>query len=291
VNIHLLKKKLHKTKVPNIFIKFIANYIKGRKGFTLYHGSKSKSQQFKTGVPQGGVLSPDLFNLYTSDIPNPSPGVTLTTYADDMNPAASHSDHKTAEKRLQPYLHDIFNWTKRNDLKLNPDKSTATLFTPSKLEHKITLDLSINNIIIPTVKHPKILGLTLDTSLSFGEHAKVTEGKAESTIKVLKALTSTAWGKQKETLLATYKTIVLPVIEYASTVWSPNMTESNLRLLQSTQNSALRIITGCTADTNTEHLHIETKTLPLSNHLKLHATQLRQKSQLPTHPLYTISYH
>src|SRR6185436_19186749 len=176
----------------------------------------------------------------------------------------------------------------RNDLKLNPDKSTATLFTPDKHEHNITLDLSINNIIIQTVKYPKILGLTLDTSLSFGEHAKVTKGKAESTIKVLKALTSTAWGKQKETLLATYKTIVLPVIEYASTVWSPNMTESNLRLLQSTQNSALRIITECTADTNTEHLHIETRTLPLSNHLKLHATQLRQKSQLSTHPLHNL---
>ena len=214
--------------------------------------------------------------------------MSLTTYADDMNPAASHSKYKTAEQRLQPYLHDIFNWTKRNDLKLNPDKSTATLFTPDKHEHDKTLDLSINNIIIPTVKHPKILGLTLDTSLSFGEHAKVTKGKAESTLKVLKALTSTGWGKQKETLLATYKTIVLPVIEYASTVWSPNMAESNLKQLQSTQNSALRIITGCTADTNIEHLHTEAKVLPLSNHLKLHASQLRQKSQLPTHPLHNL---
>ena len=60
------------------------------------------------------------------------------------------------------------------------------------------------------------------------------------------------------------------------------------KLLQSTQNSALRIITGCTADTNTEPLHIETKTLLLSNHLKLHATQLRQNSQLPTHPLHNL---
>ena len=68
----------------------------------------------------------------------------------------------------------------------------------------------------------------------------------------------------------------------------PNMTESNLNLLQSTQNSALRIITGCTADTNIEHLHTEAKILPLSNHLKLHASQLRQKSQLRTHPLHNL---
>ena len=101
-----------------------------------------------------------------------------------MNPAASHSKHKTAEQRLQPYLHDIFNWIKRNVLKLNLDKSTATLLTSDKHEHNITLDLSINNIVIPTVKHPKILGLTLDTSLSYGEHAKATKGIAESALKL-----------------------------------------------------------------------------------------------------------
>ena len=65
-------------------------------------------QQFKTGVPQGGVLSPILFNLYTSDLPQPSTGVTINTYADDMNPAASHSKYQIAEQRLQPYLQDIF---------------------------------------------------------------------------------------------------------------------------------------------------------------------------------------
>ena len=65
--------------------------------------------------------------------------------------------------------------------------------------------------------------------------------------------------------------------------------KTNLDKLQITQNSALRIATGCTSDTNTQHLHIEIKTLPLSNHLKLHASQLRQKSLLPTHPPHDLT--
>src|SRR5206468_3189791 len=76
---------------------------------------------------------------------------------------------------------------------------------------------------------------------------------------------------------------------YASTVWSPTISDSNLQKLQITQNNALRVITGCTSDTNIEHLHKETKTLPLPNHLKLHASQLRQKAQLPIHPLNDLT--
>ena len=174
------------------------NYIKGRKGYTLYQGSKSKQQQFKTGVPQGGVLSPSLFNLYTSDLPTPPKNVEITSYADDMNPTASHVDYKIAQNNLQPYLEDIFNWTQKNDLILNPDKSTATLFTPDPAEYKTTLNLTINNTIIPTVKNPKFLGLILDPKLTFKDHVNKTKEKADKNIKILKALNGTTWGKQKK---------------------------------------------------------------------------------------------
>ena len=64
VNIHTLTKKLLDTQIPPILIKFIANYIKGRKAFTTYNNKTSTQRQFKTGVPQLGVLSPTLFNIY-----------------------------------------------------------------------------------------------------------------------------------------------------------------------------------------------------------------------------------
>jgi len=59
---------------------------------------------FKTGVPQGGVLSPTLFNIYTYDIPQLPSDVTLTSYAGAMNPAASHENYHKAEELLQLYL-------------------------------------------------------------------------------------------------------------------------------------------------------------------------------------------
>ena len=67
VNIH----KLTLTNIPNIIIKFMANYsyIKGQQACAQYNGTLSKLKQINTGVPQHEILSPTLLNIHTSDIP------------------------------------------------------------------------------------------------------------------------------------------------------------------------------------------------------------------------------
>ena len=289
VNTYILINKLMRTTIPNTILKFISNYIKSRKAYTIYNNATSKQKQFKAGVPQGGVLSPTLFNIYTSDLPAPPPNVKNIMYADDITIYGSHNNYQIAQQNIQPYLLDIHTWTLRNQLSLNATKTTTTLFTPDPAEYSKILTLTIDNTILPTVKHPKILGLTLDPKLTYSEHIKHTVKKANKTLNVIKALTATNWGKQKETLVNTYKTLTRPVMEYASTVWSPIAAPTNINKLQIVQNSVLRIATGCTLDTNIHHLHEETKILPITKHLKLHGSQYRQKSQHPNHPSFNLT--
>ena len=131
------------TNIPGTIIKFIANYIKGRKAYTTYRNHTSKQHQFKTGVPQGGILSPTLFNIYTSDIPPPSAPVQVMAYADDITITSTHTSTSAAKKYIQPYLHKVFAWTKQNNLLLNPDKTTCT---SSSVWSPIASSTSINKL-------------------------------------------------------------------------------------------------------------------------------------------------
>ena len=156
INIHTLIRKLLQTNIPGTINTLITNYIKGRKVYTTYRNHTSSQRQFKTGVPQGGVISPTLFNIYTTYIPPPRAQVQVMTYADDITITSTHTNTSAVKKYIQPYLHKVFAWTKQNNLTLNPDRTTCTLFTPDPAEYKSNMDLKINNTALPITTHPRV---------------------------------------------------------------------------------------------------------------------------------------
>ena len=78
--------------------------------------------------------------------------------------------------------------------------------------------------------------------------------------------------------MATYKAVMRPAREYASSIWSPLASSTSINKLQVMQNAALGAAIGCTKDTKIQHLHDETLILPIHEHL--------QKTQHPSHPLH-----
>ena len=134
------------------------------------------------------MLSPTLFNIYTSDTPTPQAPVNLTTYADDITITSTHNDINIAKANIQSYLHEIHTWTRTNNLILNPDKTTCTLFTRDPAEYSTQLELQIDNIRLPMNINPKILGMTLDPKLTYNKHIQIKTTKACKTIQILKAV-------------------------------------------------------------------------------------------------------
>ena len=82
----------------------------------------------------------------------------------------------------------------------------------------------------------------------------------------------------------TYKSTCRSVLEYASPIWSPAISDTNMEKLQTIQNMALKTATGCLNMTHFEHVHQETKVLPLKQHTEMIAQQYLASTYLPTHP-------
>ena len=133
--------------------------------------------------------------------------------------------------------------------------------------------------------HPKVQGLTLDPNLTYSTHIHYISAHAHTPPQIIKTLSATGWGKQNETLMATYKAVMRPALEYASSTWSPLAWSTSINKLQVMQKATLRTAIRCPQDTNIQHLHDETFTLIMHENLQLHTSQYKQKIH-PSDPLH-----
>ena len=258
----------------------MAAYLKGRQSRVDWQGVSSKWRNIKTGVPQGSVLGPILFNYFVSDCPVEQP-----SYADDFSFSRSAVDVAELEVGLQSDIDAVVSWASSKMLKIAPEKSSITFFTPDKARQSRTHPLVyISGQAIPLDKNPRILGVHLDTHFSFGQHALKVVKSCRDKLRIMRTLAGSGWGCQKEILLRTYKTYVEPVISYAAAVWVPNTSPSSIALIQRIQNRALRIATGCHAASKVSHLHQEAQFAFVGDHLNMLCTQFLASCSLDSHP-------
>ena len=188
------------------------------------------------------------------------------TYADDSTVMKSGPTVGPLVTALNAYLDTLNSWFASRNLMISAPKSSATIYTTWSNEVSIELDIKINGDKVPTIKDPKILGLTLDPMLSFKTHTDKLKSNMSKRNNILKALAGTSWGLEKETLITTYKATGRALLNYACPIWSPGLSDSNWKELQTAQNHALRIATGCVKKTDIDHLHNETKIMPAKDH-------------------------
>ena len=117
--------------LPAPYYLLIRSYLLNRT-FSVRQGT-STSPYFPilAGVPQGSDLSPDLFNIFTSDFPT-TVNTTIATYADDTAILTSDTDPDIASSSLQNHLDLISTWTTRWRVKINPEKSFHVPFALKK---------------------------------------------------------------------------------------------------------------------------------------------------------------
>ena len=170
------------------------------------------------GVPQGSVLGPLLFIIFTNDLPQSVSRSILDIYADDttLSTSAAVSDLLTIQQRLQNDINKIADWTYGNKMVLNASKTKSLLVTGKRLEKKAldtALKISCNSSEIDQVNSQKLHGVKLDSHLNFTEHIDDICKKVSRQIAVLKKVTRNLPLAERKLY---FNALIKPIMSYGS---------------------------------------------------------------------------
>lgn len=140
----------------------IKSYLTDRHFQVQFNSSTSGIAPINAGVPQGGILSPFLFNIYVADQPSMQQTI-MADYADDKVILSINKDLLAASLNLQLHLNLLSEWYEKWRVKINQNKSQHTTFT---LKQGTCPNITLNNVPIPTSDTAKYLGLILDKRLT-----------------------------------------------------------------------------------------------------------------------------
>ena len=219
---------------------WFSSYLENRSQVVSCHNQISEKSYITLGVPQGSVLGPILFTLFSNDLPNHTHLGSCNMFADDTLIYTTGKSSAEVQNKLQLCINEAADWYLDNNLLLNATKSNSLLLNNSTRQSKTPnpLDIFIGTTKIDHVSQADYLGLRIDNNLSWESHIGRLCKRLGSKIAELKHLRKTA---NNDILLHFYNVYIQPIIDYGITLWS-NVPNTLLYKVQRMQNICARII-------------------------------------------------
>jgi hypothetical protein len=209
----ILSRKLHRYGIQGRTLDLIRSYLKNRFHFVQIDNKKSKMLECNVGVPQGSVLGPLLFILYTNDLHYLFKDVRPIMFADDTALTQVNECPIALEFNVNYLLYKIGDWCNFNRLALNCLKTKWMYFS---YRRDYIPKLIINHEIIERVDSFKYLGFHIDDRLNHNVHVRLLTGKLNRLFFISKIICRYC---SNEAARSFYFGMVHSIITYGLLVW------------------------------------------------------------------------
>ena len=257
LNISNTIEQLNKKQLPHYFLGWYSHYLKNRRITTELMGT-TVNRYLTRGTPQGGVLSPVLWNLNFDsllELFDKGP-IKAVGFADDCCLLISDTDPNTCRALMQSAIYKVTNWGVKNGLNFNPSKTVAILFTTKRRVPQIR-NLTMNNVDIEYSKYVKYLGITLDSKLSWKKHINNTVNKAKMHLVTFNKALNKINNFSPLSSKLIYNTFIKTALTYGSYAWGHAIHKKHINnQLNKVNRLALLLITPVRRSTPTAALEI-----------------------------------
>ncbi len=244
----LLTRLATRVGVDSVPLEWIKSYLLGRTQYVSVAGEGSECHQLTSGVPQGSVLGPIFFTIYTQPLGDivRSHNMDFHLYADDTQlyltfDGRDLDSERSSRERMEACISDVKQWMLNNKLKLNDSKTEFLTFTPS-IHRQVRNDsaMRIGDDMISCSKTAKNLGVLLDDQMSLADHITAICKSANFQLfrlsRIRKYLTP-------EALRIAVHALISARIDYCNSVLV-GLPQSSISRLQHIMNCAARLVTG-----------------------------------------------
>ena len=174
----LLDRLENRLGITGFALNWMKSYLENRKQTVVIKNVRSESQNLDCGVPQGSVLGPILFTLYTSPLGDivRKHGLLFHLYADDTQlylsfNSSTQNNADTAVQKITNCISEIRRWMAVNNLKLNDDKTEVLVLGKKEHRSKISIpSLMIGNSSVQVANSARNIGIIQDKELNMEKH-------------------------------------------------------------------------------------------------------------------------
>lgn len=285
VVITILKSKLLNLKVPIVLVNFIINLLSQRTITININDTTKVSRTLFKGLPQGSVLSPLLYNIYTYDLEIAlNSSVNILQYADDLLLYSSDASLDHACNKLSSSLNLLKSWLDCNGLELSTSKSSVVVFSRRRIPPSI--NITYNSLPLPVATNAKFLGVILDSKLTGIPHYEYVVARCERLLNIVRCLSGVWWGAHPFSMKLFYNALIRSVLDYGTFLLEGGSVMGTKKL-DVIQSKALRIITGSMKSSPVNALQVECCEPPLQLRRQFLSDRFLFKSmQFLNHPLH-----